>query len=205
MIHEGTGCTDRVAHDYKSTASKLLGGNNTDRRGAYVYIQRTSAQGVCVVASNMRVNTYTTCMHKYVLLHGRLLLTAHTHAQKSGDKGVSCIDSGGWALICAAVKLNILLSVNVLKIHEKNSLLLLSPLVPTDIPPTQSLSLSATISHTHTHTHCHNQSSSSPLSYMCGARAHTHDHTHTHTRVCSRPPLEKQQKDERARGERRRS
>lgn len=98
LIHEGTGCTDRVAHDYKSTASKLLGGNNTDRRGAYVYIQRTSAQGVCVVASNMRVNTYTTCMHKYVLLHGHLLLTAHTHAQKSGDKGVACIDSWGGGL-----------------------------------------------------------------------------------------------------------
>lgn len=47
LIHEGTGYTDRVAHDYKSTASKLLGGNNTDRRGAYVYIQRTSRKDMC--------------------------------------------------------------------------------------------------------------------------------------------------------------
>lgn len=37
LIHEGTSYTDTVAHDYKSTARKLLGGNNPDRRGACVH------------------------------------------------------------------------------------------------------------------------------------------------------------------------
>lgn len=94
LIHEGTGCTDRVAYDYKSTASKLLGGNNTDRRGAYVYIQRTSALCVCVcvlvfLALNMGTNTGTTCMQKHVLLHVSLLLTAALKSQE-----ICCFHSG---------------------------------------------------------------------------------------------------------------
>lgn len=32
LIHEGTGYTDREAHDYKSTDCKLLAGNNTGER-----------------------------------------------------------------------------------------------------------------------------------------------------------------------------
>lgn len=48
LIREGTGYTGRVAHEYKSTASKLLGGNNTDRRDAYVSIQKNLSSRGCV-------------------------------------------------------------------------------------------------------------------------------------------------------------
>lgn len=61
LIHEGTGYTDRVAHDYKSSASKLLGGNNTDQRGAYVYIQRASAQDVCVCILSLKYGYKRKC------------------------------------------------------------------------------------------------------------------------------------------------
>lgn len=91
LIHEGTGCTDSGAHDHKSTAGKLLGGNNTDRRGAYVYIQRASAREVC------------TFCPKHIPHNGRAQMRASSSCEIVGR------DEGGGALICAAVKLNILL------------------------------------------------------------------------------------------------
>lgn len=110
---------------------------------------------MCCSLKHAYKHTQPACINMCYCMGACFLL--HTHTLKSQG-----------TLICAAVKLNILLSVNVLKIHEKNSLLLLSRWFPlTSLP--HSLSLSATISHAH----CHNQSSSSPLSYMCGAYTHT--------------------------------
>lgn len=110
-----------------------------------------------------RVAGINTCCRAYVCVW-------YTFADTLEGRGRIWLWGGGW--VCLAVELNTLLTVNVLKMHEKNHL---PPPVPTDIPPTQSLS--ALLSQTRTD---HNQSlsstSSSSLSYRC---THTHIDTHT--------------------------
>lgn len=92
-------------------------------------------------------------MHKHALLHA--ILAGHTCTQKSQkDKGVSCFH-GGEVLFVLLEKLNVFFCVSVcVAAHVcvkdssgKNCPALLSLLVATDIPPTQSPSL--LLSHTH--------------------------------------------------------